>query len=325
MNNLADIATALERAESVLLCGHIMPDGDSLGSVLALGIILENMGKKVIMAGADPAPEIYDFLPGLEKYQGGLPPEEGFDTFVVLDCSVPERLGHGYQELLYGDKVVIILDHHVSSTCFGKYRYVDPAASSVGEIIYDLIGEMGEEITPDVAICLYTAIVTDTGSFQYDSTTPGTLRRVAKLMEIGVPAAQVNIRIYEEKPKVVYLLLCSALSTLTTSPCGKASWMTITSEMLQNSGAEDEHTEGLVNFAKSIKGVQVGMLFREIGDALYKISFRSKDVVDVNKLAALFGGGGHPHAAGCTMQGNIKEIKDKVISAALLAVRGTNQ
>lgn len=325
MNNLADIAAALKRAESVLICGHVMPDGDSLGSVLALGITLENMGKKVIMAGHDPAPAIYDFLPGLEKYRAGLPPENGFDTFIVLDCSVPERLGSGYQDLLSGDKVVIVMDHHASSACFGKYRYVDPSASAVGEIIYDLIIEMGLEITLDVAVCLYTAIVTDTGSFQYDSTTPGTLRRVANLMEIGVPAAQVNIRIYEEKPKAVFLLLCSALSTLKLSPCGKVSWMTVTRETLKNCGAEGEHTEGLVNYTKSIRGVEVGMLFREVEEGCYKISFRSKDFVDVNRLAALFGGGGHFHAAGCTVQGDLDEIREKVVSAALSAVRGINQ
>ena len=325
MNNLADIAAALKRAERLLVCGHVMPDGDSLGSVLALGITLENMGKKVTMAGPDPAPAIYDFLPGLEKYRVGLPPEGGFDTFVVLDCSVPERLGHGYRELLSGEMEVIILDHHASSASFGKYRYVDPAASAVGEIIYDLIFEMGLEITRDVAVCLYTAIITDTGSFQYDSTTPGTLRRVANLMEIGVPAAQVNIRIYEEKPIAVFQLLCSALSTLTASPCGRVSWMTVTRETLKNCGAEDEHTEGLVNYTKSIRGVEVGMLFREVEGGCYKISFRSKDIVDVNRLAALFGGGGHFHASGCTVRGDLDEIKEKVVSAALFAVRGIDR
>lgn len=322
MNNLADIAAALKRAESVLVCGHVMPDGDSLGSVLALGLTLESMGKKVTMAGPDPSPTIYDFLPGLDKYRVGLPPDGGFDTLVILDCSVPERLGPGFQELLSGETDIIILDHHASSSCFGKYRYVDPAASAVGEIIYDLIIEMGLVINRDVAICLYTAMVTDTGSFQYDSTTPGTLRRVANLMEIGVPAAQINVRIYEEKPKAVFQLLCSVLSTLTTSSCGKVSWMTVTRETIKNSGAEDEHTEGLVNYAKSIRGVEVGMLFREVEEGCYKISFRSKDAVDVNRLAALFGGGGHPHASGCTVQGALDEIKEKVVAAALLAVRG---
>lgn len=325
MNNLADIAAALARAERILVCGHVMPDGDSLGSVLALGIILERMGKKVTMAGADPPPGIYGFLPSLEKYQTGLPLEGGFDTLVVLDCSVTDRIGNGYQELLAGDMVVINLDHHISTACFGKYNYIDPAASAVGEIIYDLIIEMGLEITPDIALCLYTAIVTDTGSFQYDNTSPETHRRVAKLMEIGVPAAKVSTLIYEEKPKAVFLLLGSALTTLTSSPCGKVCWLTVTREMLQNCGAEDEHTEGLVNYAKSVRGVQVGMLFREIKAGSYKISFRSKDVVDVNRLAALFGGGGHPHAAGCSVQGALDEIKEKVVSAALLAVKGINQ
>ncbi|MDD4766002.1 MAG: bifunctional oligoribonuclease/PAP phosphatase NrnA [Desulfotomaculaceae bacterium] len=322
MNNLADVAAALKRAESVLVCGHVMPDGDSLGSVLALGLTLESMGKKVIMAGPDPSPAIYDFLPGLDQYRVGLPPDGGFDTLVVLDCSVPERLGPGFQELLSGETDIIILDHHAASSCFGKYRYVDPAAAAVGEIIYDLIIEMGLDINLDVAICLYTAIVTDTGSFQYDSTTPGTLRRVANLMEIGVPAALINVRIYEEKPKVFFQLLCSALSTLTTSSCGKISWMTVTRETIKNSGAKDEHTEGLVNYAKSIRGVEVGILFREIGEGSYKISFRSKDAIDVNRLAALFGGGGHPHASGCTVQGDLNEIIDRVVSAALLAARG---
>jgi phosphoesterase RecJ-like protein len=325
MNNLAEIAAALARAERVLICGHVMPDGDSLGSVLAMGIILETMGKKVTMAGADQAPVIYSFLPRLEKYRAGLPPEGEYDTLVVLDCSVPDRLGDGFKELLDSDLVVINLDHHVSSVHFGKYNYIEPAASAVGEIIYDLINEMGLEITLDIALCLYTAIVTDTGSFQYDNTSPDTLRRVAKLMEIGVPAAKVNTLIYEERPKAVFFLLGSALSTLTASPCGKVCWMTVTLEMLQNSSASDEHTEGLVNYAKSVRGVQVGMLFREIKEGSYKISFRSKDVVDVNRLATPFGGGGHPHAAGCLIQGDLKEIKEKVISAALLAVRGINQ
>jgi phosphoesterase RecJ-like protein len=323
MNNLADIARALEKADNILVCGHVMPDGDSLGSVLAMGITLENMGKKVTMAGPDPVPEIYYFLPGIERYRVGLPPDGVFNTLVILDCSVPERLGDGFSELLSaGEMDVVILDHHASSSCFGKYRYVDPAASAVGEIIFDLIHEMGLEITLDVAVCLYTAIVTDTGSFQYDNTTPGTLRRVAKLMEIGVPAAQVNIRIYEEKPKAVFKLLCSALSTLNTSPCGKVSWMTVTRETLKQSGAEDEHTEGLVSYTKSIKGVEVGLLFREVEEGCYKISFRSKETVDVNRLAAQFGGGGHPHASGSMVWGELEEIKEKVVSAAIQAVRG---
>ena len=325
MNRLVDIAMAIERAERVLLCGHLMPDGDSLGSVLAMGLTLEKLGKKVTMAGPDLVPAVYDFLPGSERFLVGDPPEGLYDTLIVLDCSVPERLGKGYQKLLLRDMVIINIDHHAGSTPFGTYRYVDPLAAAVGEIIFDLFNLMKVSITLDAAICLYTAIITDTGSFKYDNTTPDTHRRVTKLLEIGVPAAQVNIRLYEEKPKAALLLLGAALNTLSISPCEKVCWMTVNRDILRSTGAEDEHTDGLVNYTRSIVGVQVGLLFREISDGRYKISFRSKDTVDVNQLAALFGGGGHPRAAGCVMQGDLGEIQEKIVAAAVLATGGINR
>lgn len=325
MNSLADIAAALGRAENVLICGHVMPDGDSLGSVLALGLTLEVLGKRVTMAGPDPVPAVYDFLPGVDRFLVGKPPEGKYDAIIVLDCSVPERLGNGYQDLVSGDVVVINIDHHSGSTSFGTYRYINPQAAAVGEIIFDLLNLMQVKITPEVAICLYTAIITDTGSFQYDNTTPDTYRRVAKLLELGVPAAQINIRIYQEKPREALLLLGAALSTMSVSPCGKVCWMTVTRDMLDNTGAGDEHTEGLVNYARSIRGVEVGLFFREISDGKFKVSFRSKGTVDVNRLAALFGGGGHQRAAGCVMQGELNEIMEKVVTAAVLAVEGVKQ
>lgn len=324
MNNLADIALAIDHAEHVLICGHVLPDGDSLGSMLALGLVLEKLGKRVTMGGADRAPSIYGFLPGVDRYVAGGPPAGAYDTFIVLDCSVPERLGSGYQELLSSGMVVINLDHHTGSRSFGTYRYIDPAAGAVGEIILDLFDLMKVDIPIEAAICLYTAIVTDTGSFQYENTRPHTHRRVAKLLEIGVPAAQINQKLYEEKPKVVLDLLGLALGTLSLSPCGKVCWMTVTRKLLSSAEAEDEHTEGLVNYARSIKGVQIGILFREIEDGDFKISFRTKGIVDANRLAAMFDGGGHQRAAGCVMRGNLAEIQGEVVKAAVLAAGGIN-
>ncbi len=319
MNSLADIGEAVKKSNRVLLCGHVMPDGDCLGSVLALGLTLEKMGKKVTMAGPDPVPETYHFLPGLDRFFAGDPPEYEYDTFVVLDCSVPERLGKGYQDLLKKDLTVIYIDHHEGSQPFGDYRYTDTKAAAVGEIIFDLLNVMGTEITIEAAVNLYTAICTDTGSFQYDNTTPGTHRRVAMLLEMGVPATQINIHLYEEKPLAALHILGAALNTLTTSNCGRVCWMTITREILCKAGALDEHTDGLVNYARSIKGVQVGLLFREISENHFKISFRSKNSVDVNKLANLFGGGGHPRAAGCTIKGNLKNVQEQIVQAAIKA------
>jgi phosphoesterase RecJ-like protein len=324
MNNLADIAQAIDQADNVLICGHVMPDGDSLGSMLALGLVLEKLGKKVTMGGADRAPAIYEFLPGVDRYVAGGPPAGEYDTFIVLDCSVPERLGSGYQELLSSGMVVINLDHHAGSKSFGTYRYIDPSAAAVGEIVFDLFNIMKVDIPIEAAICLYTAIVTDTGSFQYENMRPNTHRRVAILLEIGVPAAQINQVLYEEKPRAVLDLLGLALNTISLSPCGKVCWMTVTRKLLSSAGAEDEHTEGLVNYARSIRGVQVGILFRETEDGDFKISFRSKGIVDANRLAAMFDGGGHPRAAGCVMRGNLAEIQGKVVNEAVLAAGGIN-
>lgn len=323
MNSLAEVAAALDRAQKVLLCGHEMPDGDSLGSVLALGLTLEKLGKKVTMAGPDPVPLMYSFLPGAERFVAGAPPGGGYDTLVTLDCSVPERLGTGYRELLLsGEMSVINIDHHAGTVPFGTTRYVDRQAAAVGEIIFDLIELMGVELTTDVATCLYTAIITDTGSFRYDSITPDTHRRVAKLLDTGVPASRVNVMLYEDKPGAAIRLLGAALNTLNISPCGKVGWMTVSRKTLQDAGAEDEHTEGLVNYARRIKGVEIGLLFRELADGRYKVSFRSKDFADVNRLAALFGGGGHTRAAGCVLRGDLEDIKKRIVAEAVKVTGG---
>ncbi|MCL6634925.1 MAG: bifunctional oligoribonuclease/PAP phosphatase NrnA [Peptococcaceae bacterium] len=325
MNSLAEIGGVLRRAGSILICGHVTPDGDSLGSVLALGLTMEMLGKKVTMAGPDPVPALYGFLPAAERFLAGAPPEGNYDTLVVLDCSVPERLGRGYQDLLTREMVVVNIDHHAGFRSFGTYRYIDPLAAATGEILFDLFKLMRLDISPDAAVCLYTAIITDTGSFQYDNTTPGTHRRVAELIELGVPAAEVNTRIYEEKPREVLLLLGAALNTMSMSPCGKVCWMTVSRAMLGNTGAADEHTEGLVNYARSVRGVEVALLFRELEDGKYKVSFRSKGAVDVNRLAALFGGGGHRRAAGSIMHGDLAQIREEVVAAAVLAAGGDRQ
>lgn len=318
MNNLSDIAAAIKRSESFLICGHITPDGDCLGSVLALGLSLEAMGKKVVMAGPDPIPAVYEFLPGIERFQTGPPPEDDYDTIIVLDCSVPRRLGTGYQDLLAKQSVIINIDHHTGNGILGTYSFNDTGAAAVGEIVFDLLKLLQVKISRETAINLYTAIVTDTGSFQYDNVTPGTHRRVAELLEFGVPGFQINVALHEEKPKAALVLLKEALHTLTITPCGKVCRMTVTLEMLKKAGAVDEHTEGLINYCRSVKGVEVGLLFREVLEGTYKVSLRSKNI-DVNKLAAQFGGGGHEKAAGCVLKGDLQEIRDMVTKQAVLA------
>lgn len=318
MNELSVIAEAINCAKRVLICGHIMPDGDSIGSILAMGLALSGRGKQVTMAGPDPVPEIYTFLPGVEFFRVCKQPPPGrYDTLIVLDCSIPERLGEGFQGLLKNGMMVINLDHHTGSDPFATLNYIDCEAAATGEIVFELLDLMNIPLTVDIAICLYTAIVTDTGSFQYENTTSGTHYRIARLIEGGAPISEINTRLYEEKPLVGLRLLGSALNTLRLSACGRVAWMTVSREMLDALGARDEHTDGVASYARTIKGVQVGVLFFEKKPGEFKIGFRSKSSVDVNQVARFFGGGGHSRAAGCVLEGSLPEVQERVITTIL--------
>ncbi len=317
MNSLAEIAGILRNSRKVILCGHVMPDGDCLGSVAALGTALEKLGKDVTMASPDPVPEIYGFLPLMDKLIIGEESLSGkFDTFIILDCSVPERLGK-LKPLLERDMVVVNIDHHKGLGDFAGYNYIDDTAAATGEIVMDLIELLNTGITKDMAVYLYVSLITDTGSFQYENTTPDTLRKVARLMEAGIPYTWININLYEEKPLVIHRVMEEALRNLEISSCGKVAWTSIDKSTLNRLAARDEHTDGLINIVRTIKGVEIAIFFREITSGKFKISFRSKGEVDVCMLAGKFGGGGHVRASGCVIEGDLDGIKRMVVAAAL--------
>ena len=320
MNSLSEIAKAMTTVRNALICGHTKPDGDSLGSAFALALALKRLGKSVTVAGPDPVPGIYSFLPGVESYFAGDPPAGSFDTLITVDCPVAFRLGREYQDLPSKDLTVINIDHHTSQAPFGTYRYTDTSAAAVGEIIYDLLQLMQIDLDVDMAVCLYTAIVTDSGSFQYENTTADTHRRMAGLLETGAPLHRINTLIYDEKDYAAQLLLREALKSLNMSSDGKIAWMVITREMVRNVGAKDEHTEGIVNFSRSIRGVRLGMLFNELADGKVKLSIRTKGAVNANHIANRFGGGGHLRAAGCEITGSINSVVDMVLKSLLASV-----
>ena len=314
MSSLQEIADHLVKdASRVLISGHIFPDGDCLGSVAALGIILEKMGKFVVMASPDPLPENLLFLPGADRFCTDLSLEGDFDTFVILDCSVPERLGN-LRHYLDQDLCVIGIDHHPNTEGFAHYTYFDPRAAATGEILIDLMDRMGAGLDRDVATCLYVAITTDTGSFQYENTSPETFRKAARLLETGIPAAAINIQLFDEKPLPTVQLLGAALERMKISSGGKVAWMVVEKQLLEKFSARDEHTEGLVNFIRAIKGVEVAILILELMKDKYKISFRSKAEVDVNRLAARLGGGGHARASGSIMYGEQQQVVESVLN-----------
>ncbi len=323
MNKLSSIANALFNAEKIIISGHVAPDGDSIGSTLALGLALEKLGKQVTMTCPDGLPEKYAFLPGAERLQCGLP-SGSYDTFVVLDCSAPDRIGENLEPLLNKNLKVVVIDHHVGNECFADISYIDSRAAATGEIVYDLLQLMQIDLDLDMAVNLYTAIVTDTGSFRYDATTADTHRRVAELVDIGVPVAKVSKLIFEQRPLVAYKVLEKALSTLSLSACGRVAWIAVDYATRKSLAVTDEHTDNLVDYPRNIKGVEVALFFKEVEPGLVKVSMRSNYFVDVNKLAAEFNGGGHLRASGCTVKGDLKQVIIEVVQKAVEAVqRGT--
>ena len=317
VNSLSEIAAVIKGVKRTLICGHISPDGDCLGSALTLALALKGLGIEAVAAGPDPVPEIYSFLPGAASFHVGSPPVGDFDAMITVDCPEKHRLGREYQGLPEKISTVISLDHHQSLNLYGTYNYIDQNAAAVGEIVYDLLQLMGIGINHDLAVCLYTAILTDTGSFRYENTTADTHIRTAGLLQTGAPLNWVNTLIYEEKPLAAHLLLKEALKTLEISKDGKVAWLSISREALDAIGAKDEHSEGVVNSARSIKGVEIGILFHEQADGRVKVSFRSKHEANVDLLAQKFGGGGHKRASGCTVTGDLSTVMETVLDAAL--------
>lgn len=320
MSSLTDVAAALCKAQNIVITGHIMPDGDSIGSTLALGMGLEKLRKNVVMVIPDGIPENYRFLPGVERVYKQLPSGD-YDTFVVVDCSVPDRISEHLSMLLRDGITVVNIDHHANKQNFADVNHVNSDAAATGEIIYDLLVKMGIDIDIDMAISLYTAIVTDTGSFKYEGTTSDTHRRVAALLEKGIPVARVSKSIFDEKPIEALKVLQRALPTLCISSCGRVAWISLDWPTRVSIGAKDEHIEDLVTYPRIIKGVEVALVFKAMSVKSVKISLRSNYYVDVNRLAGKFGGGGHKRAAGCLISGDFEEVKKKVIAAAIEAVK----
>ncbi|MCL2336083.1 MAG: bifunctional oligoribonuclease/PAP phosphatase NrnA [Firmicutes bacterium] len=316
---LSAIADVLRNAGSVALCGHIMPDGDSLGSVLALGLALRRMGKRVQLLSPDPLPDQYlNLLPGAAEIQLELQGEWP-EVLVALDCSDPERLGR-FAPLLNSFNTVVIIDHHAGGIDFGHFYLNDAQSPATGELVYELLRALPADIDAAIALCIYVSINTDTGAFRYGLVRPATHRIIAALMETGIDTGWINRQLYEEQPLVSLQVLSEALKTLTVSSCGRLASMYIARETLNRLNARDEHADGVISYPRTIKGVELAMFFRELADGKWKVSFRSKYFLDVNKLASQFGGGGHYRASGCTVEGKLADVRRQVTEAALAAL-----
>lgn len=310
------IADILRSEKSFLVLTHYRPDGDAVGSQLALVILLKNLGKQVEAWNDDGVPAKFLFLPQSELIQK--PPAEprDFDVVIAIDVSTWSRVGTAAQRI--GKKKHFInIDHHVSNEKFADINWIVPEAPASGQIAYDLIKRGGFQLTREMAMCLFAAISTDTGSFTYSSTSAESLRVAAELVETGLNVGEISRHIYESYPYARLQLLQKALADLKLGHNGRLAYCWVTNEMYEESGAKREDTEGLIDYARSIEGVNVAVLFEEATEpGKIRISLRSKNPkVDVNSVARRFGGGGHREAAGARITGETHEIEQKVLAA----------
>ncbi|MBJ6726748.1 DHH family phosphoesterase [Geomesophilobacter sediminis] len=312
MATLSEIRTVIDRHTTFLVTTHEGPDGDAVGSSLALAHYLKSLGKDASVYICDPVPDAYAWLPMADQVLGTLP-DRDYEVCFVLDVGEFKRTG---KEITSSTRIgsFVNIDHHPDCPQFGALNLIDPQACATGAIIYRLIKESGA--TPDYAtsLCIYTAIVTDTGRFSYSNANPEAFAITGELVTQGVNTWDVTEKLFESQPKARLDLLALALADLTVSPCGEYGSLSVTLDMYEKTGGTAELTDGFVNYPRSIRGVEVAIFFRELAPREFKVGFRSKGKVDVGAISAHFGGGGHHNAAGCKVNGTLDEVKDLVFA-----------
>ncbi|HWR39696.1 MAG TPA: bifunctional oligoribonuclease/PAP phosphatase NrnA [Patescibacteria group bacterium] len=303
--SLSEAADLLKQARSVALTTHMRPDGDAIGSMLGLYHHLQATGKQVAMLLDDEVPPMYRFLPAWEKI--ARPGErQAYDLLVILDASDAERVGTVSDAV---DAPVLNLDHHISNAGFADYSYVDSAAAATGEIVLDLLLLAEAPGSPALASCLYTAIATDCGFFRYANTAAATFRHAARLVEWGAQPELVA-EAMDVRPLASVQALGRVLETLELYANNRIACISLTEDLLNE---VREYTDGLVNYPRTIEGVDVAILFKVAENSQVRVSLRSRGF-DVSRLALTFGGGGHVRAAGCTVKGSLAEAKEQVIT-----------
>jgi phosphoesterase RecJ-like protein len=310
---LKKIKKIITDGKRFLITTHIDPDGDAIGSVLSLYWAFESLKKDSSIYLKDAIPYRYEFLPKPPQIYYELS-KDAYDAIFVLDCGNLFRVGDGYEKLK-DMGTIINIDHHNTNETFGMVNLIDENASSTAEILYKLFKRLSIPITFNMAINIYTAILTDTGSFRYENTNPDVFAICEEMTRSGVIPSYVSRMVYENHPKERFLLLGLVLTTLKTYNQDRIAMAYVTEEMFKKTKTTREHTDGFVEYIREIKGVDVAILLREVNGQRYKISMRSKGTIDVANICNIFGGGGHKNAAGCNIDGNMEEVKKKLKEA----------
>jgi len=305
---IAAILSVFRQGERFLVCSHARPDGNAVGSMLAMGMLLRQLGKHVDLVTPDGLPVVYRNLPEADSVAFALSIRGHYDAVILLECDGVERAGlrglHRY--------FTINIDHHITGSHWGNLNWIDHQAVSVGELVHRLVLAAGAVVTPQMATCLYTTLLTDTGGFIYGSLRASTFALARDLVLAGADPVRIAQDVCFSAPVSKMLILGAALSSLKRE--GRLTWLSITHNDMVRACAADEDCEGIVNYALGIAGVEAAVFFRELPETRIRISLRSKGSINIAAIAEQFGGGGHEFAAGCTVEGPLSLAIERILS-----------
>lgn len=317
---LSQVVEVIESKRTFAITSHVRPDGDSLGSSLGLYWLLRALDKDVEVIMRDPVPHAYQQLPGAREVRVTSAVNRPYQAVFVIECSDITRPGLADLEKQF----VVNIDHHSTTALFGTVNWIDSTASAVGEMIYNLCKATGVRVTKEIAECVYTALITDTGSFHYSNTTERTFKVASELVRTGVKPAKTAEAVFASYPWSRIQLLGEVLSTAKRDDTGQVACMRQSLDMQQRIGASDEDADGFVNYPLTVGEVEAVALLKECAPGVYRTSLRSKGDVNVARVAEKFGGGGHRNAAGCTLEGPWEQVEKEIVNLLQNAVQRAN-
>lgn len=317
---LSQVVELIEEKSKFAITSHVRPDGDSLGSSLGLYWLLKALDKDVEVIMRDPVPHAYQKLPGSRDVRVTPDADAGYNAVFVIECSDITRPGL----LNLENQNVVNIDHHATTALFGSINWIDSTASACGEMIYNLAKALGVRVTREIAECVYTALITDTGSFHFSNTTERTFKVASELLRTGVKPAKTAEAVFASYPWSRIQLMGAVLSTARRDATGKVAILRHSLEMQHTAEASDEDADGFVNYPLTVGEVEAVAMLKEFEPGVYRTSLRSKGEVNVARVAEMFGGGGHRNAAGCTLRGTWEEAEEGIISLLQDAVDRAN-
>jgi phosphoesterase RecJ-like protein len=316
-SELGQIREAILSRQRFLITSHARPDGDSIGSQLAMAFALDALGKSVRIVNADSAPEHYQEFPGMERIE--IAPRvdhPDVDAVIVMECSDLSRTGVAGLE----GQFIINVDHHAGNRMYGAINWYDLSAAACGEMVFDVIASLGVPLTPEIATHIYLAILTDTGSFHHSNITPRTFEICRQCVDAGVNPAVMARRVFDSNSFGKLKLIGALLDDMELVDEGRLAVLHLDEEMLRETGSTHNDTEGLINLPLTAREIQAVVFFKIGADGVVRVSMRSKYDVDVRQVAAAYGGGGHKNAAGFTASGKVADVKDEIIGRMVAAI-----